>query len=71
MFKSSDFILRKFFKLFTSTKISHELLEKNFLATVPGSSFGPNGEGFIRISYASNMNNLEKAIKRIKTFMNE
>ena len=58
-------------KGFNSKDISHELLEKKYLATVPGSSFGPNGEGFIRISYASNIQNLERAINLIKEFMIE
>lgn len=61
-------IIKKGFK---SKDISHELLEKKYLATVPGSSFGPKGEGFIRISYASKMENLEKAINLIKEFMIE
>ena len=58
-------------KGFSSKDISHHLLEKKFLATVPGSSFGPKGEGFIRISYASKMENLKKAINLIKEFMIE
>ncbi len=58
-------------KNYNSKMISNELLEKKFLATVPGSSFGPNGEGFLRISYANNMKNLKEALRRIQTFMNE
>ena len=55
---------------YNSKQISDELLEKKFLATVPGSSFGAKGEGFIRLSYASKLENLEKAIFLIKEFMN-
>ena len=40
-------------------KISNYLLENKFIATVPGSSFGENGEGFLRISYASKIENLK------------
>ena len=47
------------------------LLEKKFVATVPGSSFGKNGEGFLRVSYASTLENLEKFIICLKDFMNE
>ena len=54
-----------------SVEISKYLLEKKFIATVPGSSFGDLGEGFLRISYASNMKNLEKFILCLKDFMNE
>ena len=56
---------------YSSQHISNELLEKKFLATVPGSSFGQNGEGFLRVSYASNLENLKRSIKLIKDFMNE
>ena len=56
---------------FDSQYISNELLEKKFLATVPGSSFGINGEGFVRISYASKISNLKKSIELVKEFMNE
>ena len=41
------------------------------MATVPGSSFGDNGEGFLRISYASKIENLKKFIELLKEFMNE
>ena len=42
------------------------LLEKSEVAVVPGSAFGL--DGYFRISYATSMQNLEKAIGRIKTF---
>ena len=56
---------------YSSQEIANDLLEKKYLATVPGSSFGLNGEGFLRISYASNIENLNRAIRLIKDFMNE
>ena len=55
----------------SSKKISNYLLEKKYVATVPGTSFGDNGEGFLRISYASNLENLKKSIVAIKEFINE
>ncbi|HLU99927.1 MAG TPA: pyridoxal phosphate-dependent aminotransferase [Acidobacteriota bacterium] len=48
----------------TSQEFSSFLLEKARVATVPGSAFGM--EGYIRISYATSMENLEKAFSRIK-----
>ena len=42
------------------------LLENNGIAVVQGSAFGL--EGFFRISYATSMENLKKAIERIKLF---
>ena len=55
----------------SSKNISKYLLEDYNLATVPGSSFGQNGEGFLRISYASSMENLDKACKILTKFMND
>jgi aspartate/methionine/tyrosine aminotransferase len=47
-----------------SYDLSMFLLEEGKVATVPGSSFG--AEGFIRISYADGLDNLKKAVERIK-----
>ena len=55
----------------SSKEISNYLLEKKFVATVPGSSFGNNGESFLRISYASKMESLQKFINLLKEFINE
>tara|TARA_B100001027_G_C16255209_1_gene326526 strand:- start:701 stop:1873 length:1173 start_codon:yes stop_codon:yes gene_type:complete len=55
----------------SSKNISKYLLEDYNLATVPGSSFGQNGEEFLRISYASSMENLDKACKILTKFMND
>jgi aspartate aminotransferase len=46
-----------------------KLLEKTGVAVVQGSAFGL--EGFFRISYATSMENLEKAVKRISEFCSE
>ena len=42
------------------------LLEKARISTVPGNGFGANGEGYIRISYATSIAKLDEAIKRIE-----
>ena len=54
-----------------SSEISNYLLEKKFIATVPGSSFGSNGEGFLRISYANTIENLKIFLKCLKDFIYE
>ena len=54
-----------------STEISNYLLEKKFIATVPGSSFGSNGEGYLRISYANTIENLKIFVKCLKDFIYE
>ena len=42
------------------------ILEKQKVALVPGSGFG--AEGFVRWSYATSMENIEKGLSRIKDF---
>ena len=53
-------------KLENDTDFVESLLENNNVAVVQGSAFGL--EGFFRISYATSMENLEKAMSRIKEF---
>ena len=44
------------------------LLKEHLVAAVPGSAFG--AEGYIRLSYATSMDNITAALDRIKLFMN-
>ena len=53
-------------KLEKDTDFVQSLLENNNVAVVQGSAFGL--DGFFRISYATSMENLEKAMGRIKEF---
>ena len=53
-------------KITNDTDFVQSLLENNDVAVVQGSAFGL--EGFFRISYASSMEKLEIAMKRIKSF---
>lgn len=39
------------------------------LALIPGAAFGPEGEGYIRLSYAASMENLQEAMTRLGNFM--
>lgn len=52
------------FQINSSMDLSLYLLEKSLVALVPGSAFG--AEGYVRISYATSMENLKKGIERIK-----
>jgi aminotransferase len=45
------------------------LLEEEKVAVVPGSAFGPGGEGFVRCSYATAYEKLEEALVRMDRFM--
>jgi len=53
-------------ELKTDTDFVQSLLENNGVAVVQGSAFGL--EGFFRISYATSMENLKKALKKISSF---
>ncbi len=55
-------------KLKTDKDFVEKLLEKAEVAVVQGSAFGL--EGYFRISYATSMDNLKKAMDRIKSFCN-
>lgn len=48
-----------------------ELAEKEQLALIPGIAFGPEGEGYVRISYAASLENLEEAMKRLTNYLNK
>jgi aminotransferase len=50
---------------------ARDLAYKNALAIVPGSSFGPGGAGYVRLSYAASMENLEKAMTRLAAYITE
>lgn len=52
-----------------AVEFSELLLEKTFVATVPGSVYGANGEGWIRISLASSLEQLEEAFHRITDYL--
>ncbi len=54
-------------KIKNSFDLSMYLLNEALIAAVPGSSFG--AEGYIRISYANSMENLEKAVERLKSVL--
>jgi aminotransferase len=48
---------------------AQKLLEEEQVAVVPGSAFGPGGEGFVRCSYATAYEKLEEALRRMDRFM--
>ena len=45
------------------------LLMEDRLAVIPGSAFGASGTGFIRASYASSYDNIERALERLGRFL--
>ena len=66
VFPSCKKLLNKKTKLKTDTHFVQTLLEQANVAVVQGSAFGL--PGYFRISYATSMENLKKAMDRIKSF---
>lgn len=52
----------------SSADFAEQLLLKQKVAVVPGNVFGASGEGFIRCSYATSLDNLQEALQRIGEF---
>lgn len=46
-----------------------KLLEEEHVAVVPGNSFGPGGDGFVRACYATSYEKIEEALRRMEKFM--
>ncbi|MFC0271024.1 aminotransferase [Metabacillus herbersteinensis] len=53
----------------SSEQFAERLLLEEKVAVVPGSVFGESGEGYIRCSYASSLEQLQEALKRIDRFV--
>jgi len=53
----------------TSREFSLKLLETKNVAVVPGTAFGPCGEGYVRCSYATAMDQIKIAVERIADFV--
>jgi aspartate/methionine/tyrosine aminotransferase len=48
-----------------STELADLLLEEAGVAVLPGTAFGRNGEGYLRLSYANSSSNIAEALLRI------
>ena len=66
VFTNCKKLLGKKTKLKTDKEFVEKVLEKAEVAVVQGSAFGL--DGYFRISYATSMENLKKALDRIKSF---
>jgi aminotransferase len=53
----------------SSKEFSLKLLEKHKVAVVPGTAFGASGEGYVRCSYATAMEQIKMAVERIAEFV--
>ncbi len=55
----------------SSREFASYVLEKHGVCLLPGDLFGERGEGYVRISYATSMENIEKGIERIARAVRE
>jgi aspartate aminotransferase len=49
-----------------SNALANLILEQAGVALLPGNSFGAYGEGYLRLSYANSIENIEKGLERMK-----
>lgn len=54
-----------------SLAFAFEILERARVGVAPGVDFGSGGEGYIRLSYASSLENLQEALRRLERFLDE
>jgi len=55
----------------TSEEFSEKLLVEEKVAVVPGSAFGKCGEGYVRCCYATSLEDIEEALRRMKRFVSK
>ncbi|MDX8339518.1 pyridoxal phosphate-dependent aminotransferase [Draconibacterium sp. IB214405] len=52
-----------------SYQLAFDILEKAHVGVTPGIDFGPNGEGFLRFSYANSIENIKEGMDRLKVYL--
>ncbi|MHA1601098.1 MAG: pyridoxal phosphate-dependent aminotransferase [Alphaproteobacteria bacterium] len=53
----------------TAKALEVKLLEEAGVATIAGTSFGEHGEGYLRLSYANSIENIQEAMARIRKWL--
>ncbi len=52
-----------------SYALAFDILEKAHVGVTPGIDFGPNGEGFLRFSYANSLENIQEGLARLERYL--
>jgi aspartate/methionine/tyrosine aminotransferase len=52
-----------------SYQLAFDILEKAHVGVTPGVDFGSGGEGFLRLSYASSLDNITMALNRLEHYL--
>jgi aspartate/methionine/tyrosine aminotransferase len=53
-----------------SYKLAFDILEKAHVGVAPGIDFGHNGEGYLRFSYATSLENIKEGMNRLEKYLN-
>ena len=64
--KGAFYLFPKYNRDIPSAKLAETLLKEGHVAVTPGTAFGPGGEGFFRVSYATSEDQIREGISRIK-----
>ncbi len=54
-----------------SYKLAFDILEKAHVGVAPGIDFGPNGEGYLRFSYANSLENITEGMNRLEAYLSK
>ncbi len=54
---------------YNSKDLAMKILNESHVATVPGSAFGNQGEGYLRVAYANSVENIQQALDRMKKIL--
>jgi aspartate/methionine/tyrosine aminotransferase len=55
----------------SSDEFSNHLLDDAGVSVLPGTNFGEYGEGYVRLCYATNKENIIEGLKRIKKYVEQ
>ena len=53
----------------SSRELARRLLQEAHVALIPGDSFGENGRGYLRLSYAAGIKEIDEALSRMHRFL--
>jgi aspartate/methionine/tyrosine aminotransferase len=54
-----------------SYALAFDILEKAHVGVTPGIDFGPNGEGYLRFSYANSLENIQEGLARLARYLQQ
>lgn len=54
-----------------SYRLAFDILEKARVGVAPGIDFGPNGQGYLRFSYANSLKNIQEGLNRLERYLQD